>query len=188
VRWRPKERWLQARNDPASARLCDIAEQRGRLTAEQRELSEACAAGERALEHLGQAVAKLESARSWSAYDTWFDGGIFASAIKHDRLDEVAARLRAADAALKVFTTELSDVHMAGVELVELSPLTRTFDVWFDNLFTDLAVRGRIIDAQQKVRQASGGVREIRATLNQRMQRCADELARLSAERVDLLS
>jgi hypothetical protein len=183
-----KERWLEERNDPASVRLFEIAEERGRLTAELTEIGQARDAGDRALGHLRGAAQLLDSARSWSAFDTWWDGGVATSMMKHERLDVVAAHIRAANAALSRFTTELSDVHTQGLRMVELGTLTRVFDVWFDNLFTDLAVRDRIIDAQEKVVEALGGVRDIQTRLAARTQRCTDELARLQAERVEVLS
>jgi hypothetical protein len=183
-----KERWLQERNDPAGIRLCEIAEMRGLLTAELSEIGQAREAAERAAEHLGEAAELLVSARSWSAYDTWWGGSFVTSWMKRNNLDGVAAEMRAADAALKRFTTELSDVHSEGLRLVEAGAFTRFFDVWFDNLFTDLSVRDRIIAAQKKVDQALAGVREFQTTLPQRAHRCTDELARLEGERVAILS
>jgi hypothetical protein len=183
-----KERWLREHYDPAAVRLCEIAEIRVLLTAELSEIGQAREAAERAAEHLREAAELLVSARSWSAYDTWWGGGFVTSWMKRNNLDGVAAEMRAADAALKRFTTELSDVHMEGLQLVEAGALTRFFDVWFDNLFTDLSVRDRIIAAQKKVDEALAGVREFQTTLPQRAHRCTAELARLEEERVALLS
>jgi hypothetical protein len=108
--------------------------------------------------------------------------------VKQSRLDDVALCIRDADKALAQFTDELSDVHMSGVRLVELGGLTRVFDVWFDNIFTDLAVRERIIDAQDTVQQAIEGVQHIRAQLRDRAQQRTDALARTNADRLDLLT
>jgi len=49
-------------------------------------------------------------------------------------------------------------------------------------------VRDRIIATQKKVEEARAGVREFQTTLPQRAHRCTDELARLDAERVVILS
>ncbi|KUI36273.1 hypothetical protein [Mycobacterium sp. GA-2829] len=183
-----KERRLVGAGGARAARLSQLAEERGRLTAELAELEQARDAGRRAVEHLAAAAAKLESARSWSAYDTWSDGGVVASLVKHNRLDDVATRIRDADTALAEFTNELADVHMSGVRLVELGDLTRVFDVWFDNIFTDLAVRGRIVDAQAAVQQAIGGVHRIQTMLRERAQQRSDQLAWRNADRIELLS
>ncbi|MHC9291563.1 hypothetical protein ACRCUN_03805 [Mycobacterium sp. LTG2003] len=182
-----KERWLHDHSDPTSVRLIEIAERRGQLTAERTELEQAREAGQQALGDLRSAAERLDSARSWSAYDTWFDGGMIASIVKENRLDDVAVLLRSADSALRRFTTELADVHMAGVQAVELSSFTRVFDVWFDNFFTDVMVRDRIIEAQENVDKAIAGVKRILDDLRQREQGTADELAALKGERADLL-
>ncbi|WP_166903123.1 hypothetical protein [Mycobacterium sp. DL440] len=182
-----KERWVQDNDGPGVARLLEIAELRGQLTAEINELVEASSAGQRALKELRTAAAQLDSARSWSAYDTWFDGGLIASVVKQDRLDAVAMSLRSADADLKRFSTELADVHMEGARLVELDSFTRVFDVWFDNFFTDFAVRERIIGAQEKADQAIAGVKRTLTDLDQRTKGCTREFNRLTAERADLL-
>ncbi|ODR20744.1 hypothetical protein [Mycolicibacterium porcinum] len=183
-----KESWLRDNGGAAAARLLEIAALRGQLTAELSELEQASAAGQRALTELRRAAEQLDSARSWSAYDTWFDGGFIASMVKEDKLDGVAASLRSADTDLKRFSTELADVHMEGVRLIELSSFTRLFDVWFDNFFTDFAVRDRIIEAQGKVDQAITGVKRILADLDRRTKDRAGELNRLTAERADLLA
>ncbi len=108
--------------------------------------------------------------------------------VKNDRLDEVAALLRAADAALRAFTAELSDVHMAGVRLVELGESKKLFDVWFVILFTDLAVRDRIIEAKEKVTEAITGVHRIQEGVASRIDEVTARLERLHADRVELLT
>ncbi|MDO3638284.1 hypothetical protein [Mycolicibacterium arseniciresistens] len=183
-----KERWMRQHNDPQAARLVEIAQQQGGTAAEIGELGQALDAGEAALEHLRAAAETLDDAGFWSAYDTWFDGGMIASMVKNDRLDEVAALLRAADSALRAFTAELSDVHMAGVRLVELGEFTKMFDVWFDNLFTDLAVRDRIIEAKEKVTEAITGVHRIQEGVASRIDEVTARLERLHADRVELLT
>ncbi|CRZ15755.1 hypothetical protein BN2156_02618 [Mycolicibacterium neworleansense] len=183
-----KERRLQDSGGSSAARLLDIAAMRGQLTAELDELEEASAAGQRALKELRTAAGQLDSARSWSAYDTWFDGGMIASIVKENRLDSVSDSLRSADTDLKRFSTELADIHMDGVRLVELSSFTRVFDVWFDNFFTDFAVRDRIIEAQEKVDQAITGVKRILGSLDERTKDRTIELSRIMAERAELLA
>jgi small-conductance mechanosensitive channel len=183
-----KEQWLRQTGAPAAAKLSQIAERRGHLTAELAEIAEASGAGKRALADLRTAAERIGSARSWSAYDTWFDGGIIASMIKNNRLDDVVNCLRSADRELRTFTTELADVHMQGVQSLQISSFTRTLDVWFDNFFTDLMVRDQIIEAQQKVDQAIEGVKAVLARLDGRKQKREDELAQLQAERTVLLT
>lgn len=118
-----------------------------------REVQEAQAACEAALSSLHEAQRKVDSARSWGTYDTWFGGGLFSSLIKHDRIDQAEDYMRSVDAALGRLRRELADVHMGGVSLggVGVGDLTRTLDVWFDNFFSDLAVQSRLNDADRRL-------------------------------------
>ena len=50
---------------------------------------------------------------------------------------------------------------MAGLRAdLGISPTARTFDVWFDNVFSDLSVRSSIKDSQVRVDAAVTSVRE----------------------------
>ena len=96
---------------------------------------------------------ELGSADSWSAYDTWFGGGLVSSSIKHDRIDAAGRLIAAAQDALVDLARELADVEsVAGLRAdLGISPTARTFDVWFDNVFSDLSVRSSIKDSQVRV-------------------------------------
>jgi DNA repair exonuclease SbcCD ATPase subunit len=174
----------RASGDP---RLLQLAEERGRLTAELRELGEASRAADAAEHALAQVADRLGSASSWSTYDTFFGGGVIGSAVKHNRLDEAAMAAAHADQRLAVLKTELADVRMTGPSL-RIGELTRFVDVWFDNIFTDLAVRDRIKQAQENVARVSGLVRDLNADLQQRAAGVRARLAAIEAERRDLLT
>jgi hypothetical protein len=136
-------------DDTGGADTADAADDRDQL----REVQEAQRACEAALSSLHAAQSKVDSARSWGTYDTWFGGGLFSSLIKHDRIGQAEDYMRSVDAALDRLRRELADVHMGGVAVggVGVSDLTRTLDVWFDNFFSDLAVQSRLKDADRRL-------------------------------------
>lgn len=177
-----------AAHDPAmGAELARLDRRRGTLLAEDAEAREAHAAGMVAREQLLRARNLLGSARSWSSWDTFGGGGLFTDLMKYDKLDEVAAVLRDADEALSRFSRELADLRLAAVEAVDIDGLTRTFDVWFDNIFSDLAVRDRIRDAEQRVSEALGAVETTLNGLTERGHALAAELDELAAGREQVL-
>ncbi|HYH35145.1 MAG TPA: hypothetical protein VD814_08360, partial [Nocardioides sp.] len=147
------QREREVRDDPRSAatvaRLEELAERLGVLQAESAQLAEADAAGRRAHEALHQAAQHLGSAGSWATYDTFFGGGLVADMVKHDRLDRAGALMQEADAALARLAGELADVGVGAVGGVGVTDFTRALDVWFDNIFSDWAVRDRIERAQR---------------------------------------
>ena len=135
-----------------------------------REIQEAQDACEGALRSLGEAQRKVDSARSWGTYDTWFGGGLFSSLIKHDRIDEAEQYMRAVDEALERLRRELADVNMGGATLggVGVTDLTRTLDVWFDNFFSDLAVQSRLKDADHRLDAIGEALVAVRRALQDR--------------------
>jgi hypothetical protein len=132
----------------------------------------------------------LSSAANWSTYDTFLGGGMIGSAIKHSRLDEAAQAAARADACLLTLRTELADV--AGIEAtaprLTTDGLTRFVDIWFDNIFTDLAVRERISQAQQSVEQSSYIVAQLNRRLAEREATDRDRLEAIETERRALLT
>lgn len=178
----------QSADDPELARqLTEVTQRRGVLVAEDTEAREAHAAGLVARQHLLEAHRLLGSARGWSTWDTFGGGGLLTDMMKYDKLDQVAGTLREADHALAAFSRELADLQLVGVGGVQVDGLTRTFDVFFDNIFTDLAVRSRIQEAEVRVGQALNAVEHALNALTERGHGYAAELAGLDARREELL-
>ena len=146
---------------PAVPGLERVLDELTTVRAESVEVDEALGAGRRALSQLEDARSELGSADSWSAYDTWFGGGMVSSMVKHDRIDSAAARIASAQRALADFSRELADLgpaHRIPSDL-GITPMTRTLDVWFDNIFSDLSVRSRIKESSADVDAALSSVR-----------------------------
>lgn len=185
-----KERYLTTSGDSRGGSLLQLAAERGRLTADLKETGEAILAAGAALDALSQVQDRLGSASSWSTYDTWFGGGMIASSIKHDRMDDAAQAAAAADQRLAVLRTELADVGDPGLTAPQLavSGGTRFADVWFDNFFTDLAVSDRIRQAQRQVVEAVQAVDRLQAGLTSRAANTNARLSAIEIERQRLLA
>ncbi|WP_157631514.1 hypothetical protein [Catelliglobosispora koreensis] len=184
-----KERALTRSGGHRGNKLAKLAEERGTLAAELTETEEARDAAASALEALGRVDSLLSSASNWSTYDTFFGGGIISSSIKHSRLDEAARAADAADDALTKLRHELADVQGAAAVMpgLAIGEFTRFADVWFDNIFSDLSVRGRIKDAQANVEELIGKVRQLHARLEARRTTCQQRLQANEAERSRIL-
>ncbi|HEU5417599.1 MAG TPA: hypothetical protein VFV41_07880 [Streptosporangiaceae bacterium] len=185
-----KELHLRQSGDPRGRQLLGLADERGRLQAELTEIAEAQRAADTADEALSCVQERLGSASAWSTYDTFFGGGAISSAVKHSRLDEAAGAAARADQCLAVLRTELADV--GGLALtapqLEMSAGTRFVDVWFDNIFSDLAVNGRISQARRNVDSSLQVVGEVRSRLSERARQAQGRLAAIETERRDLLT
>lgn len=128
---------------------------------ERREVAQAVLAGHAAVRVLHDALSALRSASSWSTWDTLAGGGLISSAVKHQRMDEARARIERAGPALATFSRELDDLGLPGIVLPSTDGLTRGVDIFFDNIFTDVAVGRRISASLRSVEQVLGHVAEV---------------------------
>ncbi|HYN65515.1 MAG TPA: hypothetical protein VES93_01420 [Ornithinibacter sp.] len=181
---------LRLSGHPRAAGLDAVLDELAEAAAEATELAEARQAGIRAATELDAALRELGSADSWSAYDTWFGGGLVSSSIKHGRIDGAGRRIAQAQDALVDLARELADVASVANLRADLgiSPTTRTFDVWFDNVFSDLSVRSSIKDSQARVEAAADAVREAMQGLLVRSAALDERVVELRARRDALLA
>jgi hypothetical protein len=186
-----KERYLSRSGDRRGAALMTLADEQGRLTAELKETGEAISAADGATAALASVQEVLRSASGWSTYDTWFGGGMIASSVKHDRMDEAAQAAAVADQRLATLRFELADITgpaLGTAPQLALSGGTKFADVWFDNFFTDLAVADRIRQAQQQVTDSAEIVERLQGRLTARASAAQARLAAIEAERERLLT
>lgn len=118
--------------------------------AQRREVNEAIAAGERALESLRDAAEALESAARWGAFDIFVGGGL-TSMMKHVRIDRARTALAETRAYLRAFLRELDDVTGVDKLRVDVGGALTAVDVLFDNPLVDIFVQRKIDDARDKV-------------------------------------
>lgn len=170
-----------------SARLVETATDLGRRAAERVQLEEAIAAGHVAAGSLDQAARHLGAAGDWATFDTFLGGGLLTDMVKYDNLDKAGTLMRQADAALARLASELADVGMSSVGGIEITQLTGFFDVWFDNIFSDWAVRERVRQAKARVVRARAAVEQAGSELGRRLASCDAEIERLQEVRNTLL-
>jgi hypothetical protein len=113
--------------------------------------------------------------------------------MKYDRIDEAVGTLRAADRALKALSRELADVGMrvaasVNVRSVNVRGLDQAFDVWFDNIFSDLSVRSRVVDAHDTVRRVLAELVAMMSPLRADIDAGTARLAELNRRREELLT
>lgn len=137
------------------------------------EVEQAVTAGRTAMAALDRAEDSLRSASSWSDWDTFGGGGVISSSIKHDRMDQARSHIEAAKAALTRFAAELDDLGLPGIALPTSDGATRTVDIWFDNIFTDMRVREQIKSSLASVQRVMAHVAETLGDLEARRRELA---------------
>jgi hypothetical protein len=185
-----KERHLTESGDPRRATLLSLASEWGLLSAEVGEMSAAMRDAEAAQQVLAQVRDTLGSAKNWNTYDAFFGGGMLADIAEHNRLDEAARLAAEADRRVAALRTELADIERAEPVSgpLDISAATRFVDLWFGNIFTDLAVRDRITQAQENVAQSLRLVDQVREQLTTRSAQARARLAAIETQRRELLT
>lgn len=125
----------------------DIERQKSALRLKIRELDEAMAAGEDVTETIEAAIHKLEKARGWATYDMFARGGLISHMAKYGNIDDAQEMMHALGFYMDNFKTELRDTEISfDGAMHEYSEGSRLFDYFFDNIFTDMRIRGEIDD------------------------------------------
>jgi hypothetical protein len=181
------EGWFRTAGGSVATELTGLADAVGRRRAELVEIAQAREAADAAGSALAAAAHELSGADGWSTYDTFFGGDMLSSMVKHDKLDRAAEQIRHADRALAHLTVELGDLGERGIGEVGVSGTSRTFDIWFDNIFTDLSVAQHIRESSDRVDRALAAVRQVAAGLDERRGFAEQDLRVLAARRESIL-
>jgi hypothetical protein len=185
-----KEQYLTHSADPRGARLLALAEERGRLIAALNELHHASYDAGAAVQALTDVKDRLGTAASWSTFDTYLDHGMVANAIKHDRIDQAAQAAREADQRLAGLRSDLAELGSSEptAPRLEISAGFKFTDIFFNNIFTDLAVGHQIRDAQDNVDQSVRQVNALMDRLRDQSGTVTKLLDAMEAERQQLLT
>lgn len=135
---------------------------------EERELREAIAAADDAMDSLERADSLLRSARNWGVWDM-LGGGFLSGLIKRSKMREAGAEMESARQALLRFRRELEDVDRIIDPGFANFDLTAFGDLFLDGFLFDLLAQGRIADARRQVEEAMNEVRSIKARLEARL-------------------
>ncbi len=136
---------------------------------ENRELREAIAAADAALDSLERARRCLNSARNWGIFDI-VGGGFLSGLIKRSKMRDAQAEMEDARQQLLRFRRELADVDRIIDPDFANFDLTAFGDLFLDGFLFDLLAQGKIADARRQVETAMSEVRRIRARLTERLE------------------
>ena len=118
---------------------------------EEKEIREAIDACDRVIDDIDRALANLSSASNWAFFDLLGNGGV-SSIAKRSKIRKANTIIASLRPSLENLRKELSDVDMALPISISDTFTDNLFDVFFDNIFTDLRVSGEI---KEKIRELS---------------------------------
>jgi len=162
--------------------------QRGKLAEQQVEIDEAIRVAKNVLATAVSVIEHLESAESWATFDIWARGGIISHMAKYDHIDSAQADINRLSYQLKDLNKELRDIDFfETAPHLGIDSTTRMFDFWFDNIFTDLNVRDKIIADQEEVFRLKITIEDIITHLEENKLETSKELDAIENKKKDLL-
>ena len=151
------------------------------LERQRKEIAEALAACASASFTGEQVLGELDSAHSWGVWDV-MGGGLIADMAKYSHVDAAQNGMEQLQWELSRVQAEMADVKLACQAELGISEGLRMADYFFDCIFTDWAVLGRISDSADQERAVLQGLEDARFRLTQMDQDAAGRLERLQRE------
>lgn len=145
-----KKRMLVESESAYADRILELDHKLVSMKNHNKEVDEAVAAGEAAMKQAKEVLHELDSADGWSTFDL-LGGGIIADAIKYSHMDNAQSKIEDLQVALRRFQTELADVSIQANMNISVDGFLRFADYFFDNIFTDWAVKDKISSARSQL-------------------------------------
>lgn len=160
-----KKKWLSVNGSPQAEILEQAYVNETKAKRLKVEIEEAEYAGQQALETLYGAQKNLNSANSYSAWDTFFGGGLIATHMKHVKISESEGYLHAAQMELQRFRNELLDIQKFETSTLQIDTdgFVRFADYFFDDLFSAWSVHSKIATSKK---QLNGVIDDVKNTLS----------------------
>ena len=153
--------------------ILKLEERMAFLKTQNRELKEAVSAGNSALHTAKQVLSSLDSAEGWGTWDL-IGGGLISDLAKHSHLDTAQGSIETLQSQLRRFKSELADVKISADTQVNVDGFLRFADYFFDGLFTDWTVLGKIHQSQEQVRSTRNQIEAVLSRLTG-MQRAVEQ-------------
>ena len=157
-----REQLLQHLTGAEGIRLTELENEREAIVSAITEIREAKGAASRAESTARSALDALKSAGNWATYDVIAGDGIISHMAKYNHIDNAERIIYSLSSQLRTLKSELADVSgIAVTGLNEISSSQRAVDFWFDNIFTDLSVRGKIQNNAGEVQRVYYSIRTV---------------------------
>jgi chromosome segregation ATPase len=145
--------------DEVSVKYSKLEDELNSIRGQLAETEEALRAARRALSTAKAAMDQLDDAESWATYDIWFSKGIISHMAKYNRIDRAEELFDKLASQIVDLRNELKDINLTSdFSLSSIDSTTRAIDFWFDNIFTDMAVRDQIRDNLDQIRGIYGKI------------------------------
>lgn len=161
---------IKAGGDPRSEAVLKLEERIADRQRDKKELSEAIAAGNSAMQAVDAVLRHLDDAEGWGTWDI-FGGGLLADIAKHDALESAQRAVDLLQVRLRSFKTELVDVAMEVNVQITIDGFLGFADWFFDGFFADFAVMDKIEQSARDVQSVKSELQSAIHTLRQKYEK-----------------
>lgn len=144
-------------NENQKKRLLSMENEIDNYLKEMKEIEESIGAGKVLYQEVGYTKEILQSAKNWGTIDL-LGGDFISSMAKHQKVDEAQKQFTRVSNLLVNFNKELEDINMSSLNF---STSMKTFDIFFDNIFTDISVNSQISKSYDDIRKLEKNVNDI---------------------------
>ncbi len=152
-----------------------------------KELDEALSACKKLIMSLSSAKDDLASAKNWGIFDI-LGGGLIPSLVKHDHIKRASQYIKDSSEKAAILSRELGDLSMFfSIEQIEIDSLSKTFDTFFDNIFSDMSIQEQINTAYENICHNYETARILFEKLETYRKEILEELSKITKERNELI-
>ncbi len=176
--------WLNLNRSTASEKLEELVEREELAGDLIREIEDAIYAGNEAKSALINAFEEMDDAKKYSSWDTFFDGGLFATFEKHERIRVGNSFLHSAQRQLQQFHNELLDIKDVSYHIITVNTdgIVKFADYFFDDIFSAYTVHKKINEALNYTDRAIGEVNNILDVLSGKLEVAIAEKQKVTEE------
>ena len=170
-------------SEPTGIHFAWLEDQRNDIISQITVIEEAQRVAARAKSTAKKVAKSLESAESWATFDVFGGRGVITNMAKYSHIDDAEEQFNILSHDLRELRDEINDVQ----GLTEISSGQRAVDFWFDNIFTSLSVRQKIVDNAGQIENLITGIKRAEYALKEKLSEKEKELAKNRQQEEELL-
>ncbi|MDV4151705.1 hypothetical protein R0131_12825 [Clostridium sp. AL.422] len=138
--------YILSLNNDKSKKVSEILERIKFISIEKKEIQEALLEGDNLIPYIDNAISSLNSAKNWGIYDM-MGGDLIATMAKRSKMNDASTALNSIKVMLIKYNAELDDLSENITISLSLDGISGFMDYFFDNIFTDYFIQGKINSA-----------------------------------------
>ncbi|SOC05141.1 hypothetical protein SAMN05880501_10412 [Ureibacillus xyleni] len=185
-----KKMWINNHQPSLAEQLSQLETKENNCKKLEKEIEEAEAAGNNAIKALYTAFESLESASTYSTWDTFLGGGMIATHLKYEKLDESESAIHRVQIELQRFKNELLDIQEMSTRHLDVNTdgFVRFADYFFDDIFSAWSVHSKISSSKEQISRVLGDVRNTMNGLAEKKKIVKQELQTVHQTKKDILA